>query len=105
MAKDWYTPDELEELNKLKPCPRWQRMNPTGWCVEKWWAGGPFATLISGIYLAVGMAVLGTVLIYASRVELLKPAIEFFQKSRGHVKQLVANKRSWRAGRRRRRRR
>jgi hypothetical protein len=104
VAKDWYTPEELAELQALKPCAPWQRMNPTGWCVERWWAGGPAATLISGISMAAGMAVLGVVIVYVSKIELLKPAIAFVKRSQEQSK-MLANRRKWRSGRGWRRRR
>jgi len=104
VAKDWYTPEELAELAALKPCPHWQRVNPTGWCVDRWYAGGPAATLISGLSMAAGMAVLGVVLVYVSKIELLKPAIAFVKRSQDRAK-LIANRRKWHTGRRRRRRR
>ena len=104
MAKDWYTVDDLAQLNQLDPCSPWQRMNPTGWCVDKWWAGGPASTLISGVSMALGMALLGVVLVHLSKIELLKPAIDFVKKSKAEVK-MYANRRKWRSGRRSRRRR
>ena len=100
MARDWYTPSELAELQATNPCPFWQRMNPTGWCVEKWWAG-PMTSLANGIALALGMGVLGGVLVYAARIELLKPVVKLF--SRPDSQLAAANrKRKWRTRRRRR---
>ena len=104
MARDWYTPDELRDLNALDPCPFWQRMNPSGWCVEKWWAGGPVSSVVNGIAIVTGMAAVGALLVYASRIALLRPALQFIQTSRAQMKALE-NPTRWRTRRRRRRRR
>jgi hypothetical protein len=42
-------------------CPHWQRVNPSGECVDKWWAGPPVEWLGSGIGYALGGAVAGLV--------------------------------------------
>jgi hypothetical protein len=38
-------------------CPHWQRVNPNGACVDKWWVGPPMGWLGSGLgYVLAGSA-------------------------------------------------
>ena len=49
-------------------CPHWQRENPRGECVDKWWAGPPIDWLASGFGYAVAGGVAG-VIFYLLRKE------------------------------------
>lgn len=100
MAQDWYTPEELARYAATNPCPPWQRPNATGWCVDKWWAGGPVASMSNALGVAVGMTALGTVALYVSKIEFLQPMIDFFKTSRAQAR-AIANKRTRRTRRRR----
>jgi hypothetical protein len=105
VAQDWFTPDEMQRYEATNPCPSWQRPNVTGWCVDKWWAGGPVAALTSALGVAVGMTALGAVALYVSKVEFLQPLVQFFKTSRAQAQAFSTNKRSRRTRRRRNRRR
>ena len=102
MAQDWYTPQELAQLNAINACPYWQRMTPTGWCVERWWSGGPVSTATNALFTLLGLSALGLVFAYASKFTLLKPALQLLRGSRGEMK-TYENPRRWRTRRRRRR--
>lgn len=93
MPRDWYTAAEVRDLEALDPCPYWARMNPTGWCVDRWWAGGPLSAAINGLVLAASMAALGGALAYAAKMEFLKPAATFFQKAQQQAGLLGRNRR------------
>lgn len=99
MAQDWYTPEEIAQLNALKACPYWQRLNPTGWCVEKWWSGGPFSSATNALTTLLGLSALGLVFAYASKFTLLQPALQLIRGTRGEMK-AYENGRRWRTRRR-----
>lgn len=101
--RDWYTPEELAELRSQKPCPYWQDMNHTGWCVDKWWAGGAVYSILHAVGFSAGMVLLGLIVVSAAKVKLLQPVVKMIQSSRQQMKALENSR--WRTRRRRRRRR
>lgn len=98
------TPEQQQELTARGACPYWMRVNPTGWCVDKWWAGGPTARIIDGVTILFGMAIVGVAIAKASKIKLLAPTIEGIKQARAEAK-LLENSSRWRALRRRQRRR
>ena len=97
MAQDWYTPQEMQTLEAMNPCPYWQRLNPLGWCVEKWYAGGVFASAMNALALTGGMVALGAIIVHAAKIKALAPLVDFVKKSKEQA--------SFLSNRRRRRRR
>jgi len=98
---DLLTPQQMAELDAQGACPYWQHMNPTGWCVEKWWAGGVAARLLDGVAVVAGMTVLGFIIAEASNIGVFRDALGRVIKAKNEVNFLT----NPRAGRRRRRRR
>ena len=98
------TPEEIARLEKLGACPYWQKLNPTGTCVEKWWAGGPASKLFDGLAVIAGMAFLALLISEAHKVKLFEPAFQRLAEARKESSFLM-NRRGRRARRRRPRRR
>lgn len=76
MTFELLSPEQLAELERAKACPYWEKMNPTGWCVPKWWAGGVLSRLIDGVAVVAGMTVLGLIVAGASKTKVFSPAIK-----------------------------
>lgn len=99
-----YTPEQIAELEARGACPYWQTLNPLGWCVEKWWAGGPFARGLDALSVVVGMAVLGAIVAEATKYRPFKAAFDKFEASKDRAS-FLKNGPGRRARRRRLRRR
>lgn len=97
------TPDEWRQAVEMDPCPPWERLNVFGWCVSKWWAGGPAASMITVASTALGMAFVGYFIIRASRNKFLKPVLRVIQDSQQGVRAYKNPRRRSRRGRRPRR--
>jgi len=101
---DLLTPEQQAQLNEQGACPYWQTINPTGWCVEKWWSGGPAARLMDGLGVVLGMAVIGLILAEAAKTKVLSPLVSLLIEGK-QQSQILRNPRRRRAGRGRRSRR
>lgn len=79
------TPEQIAILESQGACPYWKRVNPTGWCVEKWWAGGPAARVIDGLAVVSAMAILGFIIAEATRIAPFSAALDRVVKAKNQV--------------------
>ena len=103
MTAAMLTPDEWRQAVEMQPCPPWERLNIFGWCVSKWWAGGPMASVVTVLSTAVGMAAVGYFIIRASRNKFLAPVLRVIKDSQSGVTAIKNPRRRTRRRRRPRR--